>query len=317
MLPGAETAGVVNTLPLSTSNSSTSVTIDGRPPAAPGDIARTDYRVASQGYFDTMRIPLLRGRGFEARDQDSTTLVVVVNQAFTERWLDGDEAVGQRIRTGDGDGPWREIVGVVGDVKHMDLTRQANPETYVPLHQAAPESMTVVIRASGPTTGLRAAIETEVRALDPDQPTDSVYPMEQLVGTATFVQQASAQFTAGFAAVALLLATMGLYGVIAYVAAQRVPELAIRLALGAQSGDVLRLVLGQGVVLALVGIGVGLAAALAITRLLTSLLYGLTPTDPATFVMVAVGLGTVTLAACLLPARRASRLDPMTALRLE
>ena len=316
-LPGVETAGVVNTLPLSTSNSSTSVTIDGRPPAAPGDIARTDYRVASRGYFDTMRIPLLRGRGFETRDRDSTTPVVVVNQAFTERWLDGREPVGQRIRTGDGDGPWREIVGVVGDVKHMDLTRQANPETYVPLHQAAPESMTVVVRASGPTTGLRAAIETEMRALDPDQPADGAYPMEQLVGTATIVQQASAQFTAGFAAVALLLATMGLYGVIAYVAAQRVPELAIRLALGAQSGDVLRLVLRQGVVLALVGIGVGLAASLAITRLLTSLLYGLTPTDPATFVMVAVGLGTVTLVACLLPTRRASRLDPMTALRLE
>jgi putative ABC transport system permease protein len=264
-----------------------------------------------------MRIPLLRGRGFETRDRDSTSPVVVVNQAFTERLLDGDEPVGQRIRTGDGDGPWREIVGVVGNVKHMDLTQQASPETYVPLHQAAPESMALVVRASGPTTGLAAAIETAMRLLDPDQPADGVYPMEQVVGTAMIVQRASAQFTAGFAVVALLLATTGLYGVIAYVAAQRVPELAIRMALGAQPGDVLRLVLRQGVVLALVGIGVGLAASLAITRLLASLLYGLTPTDPATFVLVAIGLVTVTLVACLLPARRASRLDPMTALRLE
>ena len=177
--------------------------------------------------------------------------------------------------------------------------------------------MALVVRAFGPTTGLAAAIATEMRLLDPDQPADGVYPMEQLVGTAMIVQRASAQFTAGFAAVALLLATMGLYGVIAYVAAQRVPELAIRMALGAQSGDVLRLVLRQGVVLALVGIGVGLAASLAITRLLASLLYGLTPTDPATFALVAIGLVTVTLVACLLPARRASRLDPMMALRLE
>ena len=316
-LPGVETAGVVNTLPLSMSNSSTPVAIDGQPPTAPGDTARTDYRVVSDGYFDTMRIPLLRGRGFETRDQDTTIPVVVVNQAFTERLLDGRKPMGQRIRTGAGDGPWREIVGVVGDVKHTDLTRQANPETYVPLHQAAPESMALVVRASGPTTGLAAAIEVEMRALDPDQPADGVYPMEQVVGTAMLLQRAAAQFTAAFAVVALLLATMGLYGVIAYVAAQRMPELAIRMALGAQPGDVLRLVLRQGVVLALVGIGVGLTAAFAMSRLLASLLYGLTSTDPTTFAVVAVGLVTVTLVACLVPARRASQLDPMTALRLE
>ena len=315
-LPGVDTAGVVNSLPLSTNNSSTTVVIDGQPPAVPGETARTDYRVVSDGYFDTMRIPLLRGRGFETRDQDTTTPVVVVNQAFTEQLLDG-APLGQRVRTGAADGPWREVVGVVGDVKHTDLTRQANPELYVPLHQAAPELLALVVRASGPTTGLAGAIAVEMRALDPDQPTDGVYPMEQVVGTAMLLQRAAAQFTAGFAVVALLLATMGLYGVIAYVAAQRVPESAIRMALGAQPGDVLRLVLRHGVVLALVGIGVGLTAAFAVTRLLASLLYGLSPTDPATFAWVAIGLVTVTVVACLVPARRASRLDPMNALRLE
>ena len=316
-LPGVDTAGVVNTLPLSSNSSSTPVSVDGQPPAAPGETARTDYRVVSQGYFDTMRIPRLRGRGFTTRDQDTATPVVVVNQTFAERFLAGGGPVGQRVRLGDADGPWREIVGVVGNVKHTGLTLQANPETYVPLHQSAPELMALVVRASGPTAGLAAAIESEMRALDPDQPADGVYLMDQVVDTAMLVQRAAATFTAAFGVLALVLATMGLYGVIAYVAAQRVPQLAIRMALGAQPGDVLRLVLRQGVVLALVGIGIGLATAFAMTRLLSSLLYGLAPTDPATFAVVAVGLVTLTLVACFLPARRASRIDPMRVLRLE
>jgi putative ABC transport system permease protein len=319
-LPGVETAGVVNSLPMSQSNSSTSVIVAGQAPPAPGDTPRSDYRVVSQGYFDTMGMSLLRGRGFETRDRDTTTPVVVVNQAFADRLLAGDEAVGQRIKLGLAEGAsWQEIVGVVGDVKHTDLTRQANPEAYVPLRQLARASMTLVVRASGPTSGLEAAIETELHALDPDQPADGVYPMEQAVGNspAMLLQRGSATFTVAFGVLALLLATMGLYGVIAYVAAQQVPELAIRMALGAQPRDVLRMVLRKGAVLALVGIGLGLAAAFAITRLLASLLYGLTASDPVTFSVVAVGLVAVTLLACYLPARRASRIDPMTALRLE
>ena len=316
-VPGVDAAGVVNTLPLSSSFSSTTVAIDGEPPAAPGDEARTDYRVASRGYFDTMRIPLLQGRGVETRDRDTATSVVVVNQAFADRWLAGGEPLGRRVRLGTGPGTWREIVGVVGNVKHADFTSQPSPEAYVPMHQNARERMALVVRASGPTTGLATAIETEMRTLDPDQPADGVYPMDQVVDTAMIVQRASAISTAGFAAVALLLAIMGLYGVIAYVAAQRMPELAIRVALGARPRDVLRLVLRQGAVLALVGIGVGLTTAFIMTRLLASLLYGIAPTDAGTFTVVAVCLVTLTLVACLVPARRASRLDPMTALRLE
>ncbi len=318
VLPGIETAEVVNSLPLSQTNSSTDVIVDGQPPASPGDTPRTDYRVVSRDYFGTMGISLLRGRGFETRDQDTTTPVVVVNQAFAERLLAGDEALGQRVKLGvAADDLWREIVGVVGDVKHTDLTQQTNPAAYLPLHQFARAGMTLVARASGPTTGLAAAIGTEVHALDPDQPADGVYPMERAVDTAMILHRGSATFTAAFGVLALLLATMGLYGVGAYVAAQQVPELAIRMALGAQPGDVLRMVLRKGAVLALVGIGLGLAAAFAMMRLLASLLYGLTPSDPVTFSVVAVGLVTVTLLACYLPARRASRIDPMTALRLE
>ena len=177
-LPGVDTAGVVNTLPLSTSFSGTSVSVDGQAPAAPGQIARTGYRVVSQGYFDTMRIPLLRGRGFETRDRDTATPVAVVNQMFAERFLAGGEPVGRRVRLGNGDGPWREIVGVVGNVKHADLTSQANAETYLPLGQSAPELMALVVRASGSTAGLAAAIASEMRALDPDQPADGVYSMD-------------------------------------------------------------------------------------------------------------------------------------------
>jgi putative ABC transport system permease protein len=318
-LPGVEAAGTVNPLPLTQEGWQTDYQIEGRPVPARGEAPNSDYHVVSGAYFKAMGIPLVRGRLFDDSDREDTTPVVLVNETLARRyWPEGD-AVGKRMRTGSVDqpGPWLTVVGVVGDVRQYGLDQEQKTQFYRPGRQLALHPMSLVLRAQGDPEALAAAVRRAVQSIDPDQPIYNVRSMDSLLATTLAPRRLSLLLLAAFAMTALLLAGVGIYGVLAYSVTQRTHEIGIRMALGARRADVLVMILRQGIRLVLIGAALGVAAAFGLTRLMSSLLFGVSPTDPATLGAVCLVLVGVALLACIVPARRASGVDPMIALRCE
>ncbi|MGE0862736.1 MAG: ABC transporter permease [Vicinamibacterales bacterium] len=320
-LPGVSSAGLVNVLPFSTYNRGTRLTVAGAPVPEPGREPSVSYRVASAGYHRTMGIPLVSGRLFDGRELPSGDRVVIVNQALAGRYLCPAEAscaeaaLGRRIRLGGRNAPWQTVVGVVGDVHHDTLTEAPDPEVYVPMSQAPASMMMLAARTTARPGDLVAPIRAAVLAIDPAQPIYHVKPLETLVSESTMPAQTSAQLVTLFSALALVLAAVGIYGVLAYGVSQQTREFGVRMALGATPRDVLRQVLRHGGTLVALGIACGLAAALGVTRLLAGVLVGVSPSDPVTYLAAASLLAAIGLAACAVPAWRASATEPVTALR--
>ncbi|MFL6276630.1 MAG: ABC transporter permease [Blastocatellia bacterium] len=315
-LPGVEAVGASCVLPLD-DDFVLGFDIQGRPPYAPGDEPNTNYYSVSPDYFKAMSIPLRRGRLFNDHDIKDAPRVAVINETMAKKYFPDEDPIGKRINVTMGPTTYREIVGIVGDVKHYGLDRDTPPETYEPYMQQPMSSMSLVVRTPAEPTSLSAAIRGEVLSLDKEQPVSSIKPLTQLV-SASIAQQRFAMLLLGvFAAVAMLLASVGIYGVMSYAVTQRIHEIGIRMALGASSRDVLRLVVGHGMKLALIGVALGLSIAFLVTRIMATLLFGVSATDLMTFTVFSVSLTAVALVACLVPARRALKVDPMVALRYE
>ncbi len=319
-IPGVASAGAVNHLPLAGDLWMHAFTVEGRPVPNVSDLPGAVFRVATPGYFRTMRIPLLRGRDFTERDDSSAPPVVVINRAMALRYWPGEEAVGKRIRLGgvNSRSPWVTVVGVVKDVDQHEWGAAPDDEFYFPYRQNPDDIqkyITLVVRTSGDPAASTGAIERELQALNPDVLLADAAPMQQVVDRAMWQPRSSTKLLSGFALLALVLAAIGIYGVISYAVGQRLQEIGIRMALGARPADVLRNVIGEGAVLAGAGTVIGLAGALALTRYLQTLLYEVSATDPAVLGASAALLVLVALAAAFLPARRATRVDPMTTLR--
>jgi putative ABC transport system permease protein len=317
-LPGVRAAGVVNFIPMSRSGTSSSnFTIVGREPFARGAEPYAEYRVVTPGYFEAAGTPVLRGRGLRETDDGQSPNVILINESFARRFFPAGDAVGQRIVIDSDEGPL-EIVGVVADTMNEDFIDEVEYGLYRPLRQQAWRSMGLIVRADGPDPlALARAVRAEVTALDKDLPVYNVRTMRDIADEAVSAQRLMVYMLAFFAAGALVLAAVGLYAVMSFAVAQRTHEIGIRMALGAQGSDVLRLVLGQGVVLSAVGLGVGLGLGLLATRVMSAILFGVSPTDPVVFATVAAVLGATALLACYVPARRATKVDPMEALRHE
>jgi putative ABC transport system permease protein len=315
-LPGVQSAGLVFGLPLSGNTSQLTVNIIGAPPQAPGEAVSAGYAQISPGYFRVMKIPLLQGRDFTEQDRANTTPVVIVDEIFVKKFKLGTNVIGRRIGIGDGTEN-AEIIGLVKDVKRIDLAQAPYGEMYRSYKQMCWGYMNLVVRTQRDPTEIPRAIRAELDGLDKDQPIESVRTMTQLVSSSVAQRRLSVQLFSGFAGVALVLAALGLYGVLAYNVAQRSREIGIRMALGAQRPDVMRLVLRQGMTLVGAGMVMGLTGAFILSRLLRTLLFDISPTDPITFVAVCLLLLSVAFLACFIPARRATRVAPMEALRYE
>jgi putative ABC transport system permease protein len=319
-LPGVEAVGAINHLPLDGSNSSTSFRIEGRPLPSAGEAApATNWRAITPDYFRAMGIRLLQGRPFNERDTAQSPAVVIINETMARRFWPGENPLGRRIRpiVPGQDAPWAEIVGITRDVKHWGLDREAQAESYYPHTQQTVPRMTLVVRASSEPLQIVAAIRRQVWTLDQDLPLSKVRTMERLLAESVSGRQFNMLLMGVFASAALLLAAIGLYGLMAYSVTQRTREIGIRMALGAQAGDVLRMVVWRGMSLTLIGVTLGLAAALALTRVLKNLLFQVSATDPVTFALIALLMVAVALIASYIPARRAMKVDPMVALRNE
>jgi putative ABC transport system permease protein len=268
-------------------------------------------------YFQTLGIAFSQGRDFNAQDTEERPRVVVVNEAFVRRHLPGQEALGKRLSFNGTTGPWQAIVGVVRDSKYLDLAEAPAPVVYVSLSQNHETGMALHVRAAVDPPVIAAAIRREVQALERNLPVSSPVRMSESIDNSLYAARMGAVLLAVFGSLALLLSSVGLYGVMSFTVARRTRELGIRVALGAQRADVFRLVLKQGMALVLVGIVVGLAGSAVVTRLLTSFLYGVSATDSVTFASIPVVLAIVGLLACYVPARRAMKVDPLVALSYE
>jgi predicted permease len=318
-VPGVEAATLATELPLGLGASRMGLTIEGYT-RQPGEDAEVHGAFVGPGYFETLRIPLLRGRGFTDQDRQSAPGVAAVNEAFAQRYWPGQDALGKRLQLGVGvtpEDPAWEVVGVVKTGKYVTLGEEPRPFFYMPVLQVYRPSATLLVRAAGGPARALPAVRTAVQELDRSLPLFDVKTMEQHLGTTLLPARLAGAVLGLFGGVALLLAAVGIYGVMAYAVAQRTREIGIRMALGARPADVLRLVIAQGMGLTLVGMAIGLAAAFGVTRFLASLLYGLSPTDPVTFLGVSLLLAGAAFLACYLPARRAMRVDPAIALRYE
>ena len=316
-LPGVEAAAISSNLPLFGNSDRSGFHIEEKPLPNPADAPSVQRYGISPDYLRTMQIPLLRGRGFTEQDTANAPLVVLISQTTAQRFWPNEDPLGKRVRLGGNTGRLRTIVGIVPDVLHKGLEDGPDIQVYVPHAQWVDSFMQLAVRTTADSASIIAAIRREVSAADKDIPLTQIATMEQLAATTTAQRRFTLLLAGVFAGLALLLAGLGIYSVIAYSVAQRTRELGIRMALGAQQNDVLRLVLGQGMKLALFGLALGVVASVALTRLMTSLLFGVSATDPLTFVAVAFLLAAVALLACWLPARRATKVDPMIALRYE
>ena len=324
-LPGVQSVGLTNYLPLSGSDSGTSFNIEGRPPLPRGEFLEAAPRWISSEYFRAMGITIRRGRALSEQDIASERHVALINETMARRFWPGEDPIGKRITMESPEKPaWHEIVGIVADVRHTSLDTESEPEMYYPYlfpseADSSPwTSMYLVVRANrNDLPGLAAALRREVLAVDKDQPVYNVASMTQLMSASVSQRRFNMQLVGFFAAVALALAAVGLYGVMSYAVTQRTHEIGIRMALGARRQDVMKLVVRNGMTLALVGVALGLTGAFGLTRLMGSLLFGVTATDALTFVTVPLCLITVALVACYIPARRATKVDPLVALRYE
>jgi putative ABC transport system permease protein len=317
--PGVRSSGSILPLPLGDARISVSYEVEGRP--VPKAVEPSAYfRVVSPGYFSTMGIQLLKGREFIERDDAKAPGVIVVNQEFARRVFPNEDAIGKHIKpgaSGIGEPVMREIVGIVADVKHLSLSRDDTPEYYVPYAQCLFDPMTVIARTQGDPRSVLDAVRNDLHGLDKDLPVYGVRTMDDYLAASVAQPRFNTLLLGLFAGVALLLSAVGLYGVMAYTVVQRTHEIGVRMALGAERRDVLKMVLGRGLVLTLTGVAIGLVGAIAMSRFLAGMLFGVQPHDPATLAGVSLILLAVALLACYIPARRATRVDPMVALRHE
>jgi len=319
-LPGVRSASAVIPLPLSGDAFSISFETEGRP-MAKGNQPSADFFAIGDSYFRTLGVSILKGRDFNERDNKQAPGVIIVNQAFARKFFPDEDPVGKRIKPGiatDTDEPaMREIVGMVSDVRNRNLSSELRPGYFVPAAQIPFNQMTMIVRTTSDPHSLITAVQNEVHSIDKELPVFNVKTMDEYIAATVAAPRFNATLLVIFAAVALVLTIVGLYGVMSYSVAQRTNEIGIRMALGAQTRDVLRLIVSQGFKLVLLGLAIGLAGAFALMRIIASLLFGVTTKDPLTFAAVAVVLAFVALLACYIPARRATRLDPLRALRYE
>ncbi len=329
-LPGVETAGAISSLPLASGAPPDDFLIEGRPEpepgAATGSIPNADFVMVTPGLLEALRIPLVRGRLLEAGDDRETTWVAVINETSARRFWPDDEPVGKRIRyyrSRTARGPWITIVGVVGDVRSRLVSEPARPAIYVPHAQSPREesypgrAMSLVARSASDPSSLAPALRDVIRELDPRLPVTQVAPMSNVILSSTGRPRFTTLLVGLFAASALALSLIGLYGVISFLSRRRTHEIGVRIALGAGTGDVVRMILGESLRMVAPGLAAGVAAALVLSRTLEGLLYGVSPADPLTFIATTAVLGSVALLAVYLPARRASHTPPVEALRYE
>jgi putative ABC transport system permease protein len=316
-LPDVQAASVTSSLPLTGSFSMIGFpSIEGREPMKPGKDAPVPIGLISSDYFRTLDIPLIRGRAFALTDNEGAQPVAIVNESFARRFFNGEDPLGKRLMSPMRD--WITIVGVVGDTRQTGLSAELRPMIYLPYLQRPSSQMTILARTiSSDPTNLVAALRSQIQAVDQDQAVAQVLTMEQRLSESVAPQRFYMLLLGLFAALALMLAAVGIYGVISYSVTQRTHEIGIRMALGAQRDDVLKLILGQGLILILTGVAAGLMGAFALTRFMSSLLFEVKATDPLTFALVALVLISVALLANLIPALRATRVDPLVALRYE
>jgi putative ABC transport system permease protein len=317
-LPGVQAVGAVSYLPLTGLGAGTNFTIDGQPPPPPGQDHVTNVSVCDNGFLHTMNVPLIRGRLFTDREMRERSNVVLVSESLVRTYFPNEDAIGKRLTINmTSPNVPTEIIGVVGDIKFQNFTTAPRPTTYWPHPQLAYSGMTLTIRTAADPLPLAPVVERAIRTLDKDQPVADVRTMSQWVSRSLAQARFSSTLLATFAALAMLLAAIGIYGVMSYAVGQRTSEIGIRLALGADRRDILSMIVGSAMRLAALGLGIGVVLALALSRTLTALLYETTSTDPITFTAVIAVLGAVALFASYLPARRAARITPVEALRYQ
>jgi putative ABC transport system permease protein len=293
------------------------IQVEGNPPLDKKKDPPIGIGSVSPDYFQTMKIPLLSGRYYDARDGEEGQQVTIVNQAFANRFFPKGDALGKRVSFGCEDGLCRTIVGVVGNIRQESITDEVVPEIYVPFAQTRVNSMTLVVRTTSDPLALARSVRNEVLAIDKNQPLYDVKTLAQRVNEAVAVSRSLMVLFAAFALLALVLGAVGIYGIVSYSVTQRTHEIGIRMALGARAANVLSLIMKNGLTLVLTGIVIGVGSALGLTRFLTTLLFGIEPTDSVTFVAVSTVFFAVAMVAALIPALRATRVDPLIALRDE
>jgi putative ABC transport system permease protein len=314
-LPGVKSAAIVNHPPFSGRRGVTVYRLEGKPePTNLNDTPMADFRVISPDYFQMMGIPVIQGRAFDQRDASGAAPVTIINKAFAERYWPGEDPLGRRIST---DNQWAMVIGIVGNVKQSGLDAEASPHVYLPYRQLSISRTGLLVRTAADSLGFVGAVRNQIQAIDPDLPIYNVQTMEGLIDASVSQRRLNLLLLGLFALVALSLATVGIYGVMSYTVTHRTHEIGIRMALGANPQNILRLITSQGMRLVAIGIGLGLAGALALTRIMSTLLYGVSATDPATFTTIALLLVFVALLACIIPASKAAKVDPMVALRYE
>lgn len=315
-LPGVQSASVTQALPLSGNNNNLTVVIKGS--SFPnGQYPSADYRSVGPDYFRTMGIQTLSGREFSDKDVADTPLVAIVSETMAKRFFPGENPIGKRLFMGDGIQVWREIIGVVRDVKHFGLDRESTAEMYVPYLQRPWPNMTLTLRCANDPMSLSAAVRNQIRQVDKEQAASNIRTMEQVLSNSVSQRRFNLLMLSAFAAVAIALAVIGIYGVISFSVMQRTHEIGVRMALGARQIDILKLVLGEGLTLAVIGMVIGIIGGVAFSRIMSTLLYGVSPTDLSVFVSVSLALVGIALAACYFPAQRAISIEPIVAIRSE
>ena len=319
-LPGVQQIGLISSLPLA-KGPSTRFRVDGRPILTPDKWSQANLRGVSADYFRALNIPIAQGRALSDQDNEKAPLTVMIKQAVAERDFPGEEPIGKRITFGSMDANkqplWLEIVGVAANVRSTELREPAPAEVYVPMRQAPFAHMSAVIRAGVEPLSLTPSLRQAVADVDRTVPVSAIKTMDNIVSESVTQPRFNLFLLGLFSGIALLLSAAGIYGVTAYSVTQRTKELGIRIALGATVRDVLKMVLGQGMAVIAIGLAIGLAAAFALMRLMRSLLFGVGENDPLTFAAITLVLLLVALLACYIPARRASKVDPLIALRAE
>jgi putative ABC transport system permease protein len=318
--PGVQSVGVGNNLPLTYDGDSFAIGVEGRPDPPFDQRPDVVLRVVGPGYFNTMQIPLVKGRDFTDDDRDEAASVVVISEKTAARYWPGQDPIGKRLKPGSAaeDTPWRTVIGVVKDVRQNDFIKQPKPQMYWSYHQVQdfpPNAL--VVRTQVAPLSLAASVRNVVWSVDKDQPVSEIRTMSDIVSQAVARQRFSMLLLGLFAGLALLLAAVGIYGVMSYSVAQRTREIGIRMALGAQKRDVLGMTLRHGLQLVAIGVVIGIAGAVGLTRLMASLLFGVSATDPGTFAAITIILAGVTLLASYIPAMRSMKVDPVIALRYQ
>jgi putative ABC transport system permease protein len=318
-VPGVQSVGTVDNLPFSGNESNFGFTLEGQPALSAAERPRAFLRNVSPKYFESMEIPLRKGRTFADTDNGNMPGAAIINETAARRFWPNEEPLGKRFKRGraDSQNPWMTVVGLVAPVSHTSLEVASQPEVYFPFQQNPGLNLTLVVRTRSDPRAFSGAVRREVAALDKDLPVSNIKFMDEIIGKSVAQPRVYALLLGIFATLALILATIGIYGVISYTVTQRTHEIGIRMALGAQPRDVLGLIIKQGMALALVGIFLGLLVSLALGRVLASQLYGVSSTDPVTFTAISLLLMFVALIACYIPALRATKVDPMIAVRYE